>query len=652
MQKAPFEKILELNYYRVILYRLGVALLLFWFSRLFFYLFNLNYFPHLSFAEVVRILIFGLRFDVSALMMLNAPFIILMALPIPLRRTKVWRGMAGFIFYTANIMGLMANFMDLVYFRFTQKRMTGDIFAYASEDVDVVGLMPQFIKDYWFYQLSFLFFAVLLVILCRRVKYRPRKKQLTKYTNLGYQFFAFIILMAAIIVGIRGGFQLKPINIITAGKVSDAQNSAFVLNTPFTIIKTLNMDRLQRKNYFPGAECKAIFNPVYNKDSVAAEKAIFNSKNVVVLIIESLSSEHIGAFNRNKNNYPGFTPFLDSLIDHAVAFQGYANGKQSIEGIPSIVSSLPGLMDWPYINSAYAGNEINTLASLLNEKGYNTAFYHGGTNGTMDFDGFADIAGFQKYYGRFEYNNDKDYDGNWGIFDEPFYNYFADNLTKTPEPFFATFFSLSSHHPYTIPEKYKGKFRDGNLEIQKAIMYADYSLGKFFQKASKLSWYDETIFVITADHTSESYLDKYSTRVGMYQIPLIFFMPGLDLETPKGKTAAQVDIMPSVLGLLNYKNPFVAFGNDLFCNDENSFAVNYTSGSYQIIQQNFALHFDGEKATALYNFKDDPLLQHNLKNKQIKKVEQMGKLLKAYIQQYNKRMIENKLVPANDDHSE
>jgi len=424
-----------------------------------------------------------------------------------------------------------------------------------------------------------------------------------------------------------------------------------VLNTPFTIIKTLKMDLLKKKNYFSEAECNEIFNPVFNEYPATAEKEAFNSKNVVVLIIESLSSEHIGVFNRNKNDYPGFTPFLDSLIDHAVTFQGYANGKQSIEGIPSIVSSLPGLMDWPYINSAYAGNKINSLANLLNEKGYTTAFYHGGTNGTMDFDGFANIAGFQKYYGRSEYNNDKDYDGNWGIFDEPFYNYFAGNLTKTPEPFFATFFSLSSHHPYTIPEKYKGKFRGGNLEIQKAIMYADYSLGKFFEKASKLPWYNETIFIITADHTSESFLDEYKTRVGMYQVPVIFFIPGLDLDTPTGKTAAQVDIMPSVLGLLNYKKTFVAFGNDLFCNDPNSFAVNYTGGSYQIIQQNFALHFDGEKATALYNFKDDPLLQHNLKNIQIEKAEQMEKMLKAYIQQYNNRMIDNKLVPADGESS-
>jgi len=207
---------------------------------------------------------------------------------------------------------------------------------------------------------------------------------------------------------------------------------------------------------------------------------------------------------------------------------------------------------------------------------------------------------------------------------------------------------MSSHHPYTIPEKYKGKFREGNLEIQKAIMYADYSLGEFFRKASKLPWYNETIFVITADHTSEAYLDEYKTRVGMYQIPIIFFMPGRNLETPPGKTAAQVDIMPTVLGLLNYNKPFVAFGNDLFSNDAKSFAVNYTSGSYQIIQQDYALQFDGEQATALYNFKGAPLLQYNLINKKIGKAEEMEKILKAYIQQYNNRMIENKLVPSND----
>jgi len=448
MLNGKQSKTKPLNYFRVIIYRILLALLLFWFSRFFFYLVNFNYFSQLSFLEVAKILVFGLRFDISGLLMLNTPFILLMSLPLTVRKSKAWRGFAGFVFYAANILGLMANFIDSVYFRFTQKRMTGDIFNYLTEDVDIMGLMPQFIKDYWFYLFTFGVFALLLIVISRRVKYRPQSKQLGQFVNFGYQLIVFFLCSAAIIIGIRGGLQLKPINIITAGKITNAQNSTFVLNTPFTIVKTLNMNMLQRKNYFSDASCKEIYNPVFNANCNAKNESLSYPKNVVVLIVESLSSEHIGAFNHNIGGYEGYTPFLDSLIDHAVAFQGFANGKQSIEGIPSVVASIPGLMDWPYINSAYAGNKINSLPGLLRQEGYTTAFYHGGTNGTMDFDGFARIAGFEHYYGRTQYNNDKDYDGNWGIFDEPFFSYFADNLNKTKQPFFATIFSLSSHHPW------------------------------------------------------------------------------------------------------------------------------------------------------------------------------------------------------------
>ncbi|MCF8364465.1 MAG: sulfatase-like hydrolase/transferase [Bacteroidales bacterium] len=642
----------EFNYYRVIVYRLFIALVLFWLSRLFFLLFNVQYFSDLSLQEVFRILFFGLRFDFAGLLMLNAPFLILMALPLPVRCHKMWRAFAGFLFFAGNILGLMVNFMDSVYFRFTQKRMTGDIFQFAGEDVDLIGLMPQFIHDYWPYQLTFLLFSILLVVFSLRVKYRPVSRQPRRILNFSIQAIGFLISAAVIIIGVRGGFQLKPINIISAGKVTEARNTALVLNTPFTIIKTLNQKTLVRKNYFPDAECQAIFNPEMNMSKTDSVSGSFNPKNVIILIIESLSSEHIGAFNQNREGYLGFTPFLDSLIEHATVFRGFANGKQSIEGIPSILASLPGLMDRPYINSAYAGNKINSLASLLKMMNYTTAFYHGGTNGTMDFDGFADISGFDDYYGRTEYNNEKDFDGNWGIFDEPFYKYLAENLTRTKQPFFATFFSLSSHHPYTIPDKYYGKFREGRLEIQQAVMYADYSLGTFFKESSKLPWYNETLFVITADHTSEAYFDEYQTRVGMYEIPLIFYAPGMEIQNMHGKTASQVDILPTILELLNFEEPFISFGNRLFSKTENSFAVNYINGVYQILQDGFVLQFDGAQCLALFNYENDPLLKYNLKVTSPERVKNMEKLLKAYIQQYNKRMIENRLVVTNEDAGE
>ena len=112
----------------------------------------------------------------------------------------------------------------------------------------------------------------------------------------------------------------------------------------------------------------------------------------------------------------------------------------------------------------------------------------------MGFDNFAYAAGIDEYYGMNEYVKNKDFDGNWGIFDEEFLQFYATKLNSFKEPFVSSVFTLSSHHPYTIPEKYKGKFRKGPLKILEAVSYSDFSLRQFFKTASKMSWYENKTY--------------------------------------------------------------------------------------------------------------------------------------------------------------
>jgi phosphoglycerol transferase MdoB-like AlkP superfamily enzyme len=371
-----------------------------------------------------------------------------------------------------------------------------------------------------------------------------------------------------------------------------------------------------------------------------------NHQNVVVIILESFSKEHFGSLNHTIENgrYKGFTPFLDSLLSHSLVTDGYSDGKRSIEGIPAILASLPTWMTQDYITSVYGGNTINSIASLLKTEGYGTAFFHGGNNGTMGFDAFCGSAGFDKYYGRNEYANDKDYDGEWGIWDEPFLQYMANKLNTMQQPFLASVFTLSSHHPYQVPEKYKGKFREGKLPIQQTVMYSDYALKRFFETAAHMPWFDNTLFVITADHTSESALPFYQNRVGQYSIPVIFYKHDTTLSLHKPVTAQQTDIMPSVLHYLGYTKPFVAFGNSVFDTTAVHAAVSNINGSYQLIQNGWALEWNSNDRAQLYHFVQDSALAENLAVKQPQKLLEMENLLKAYIQQYNNRMIDNRLI--------
>jgi phosphoglycerol transferase MdoB-like AlkP superfamily enzyme len=220
----------------------------------------------------------------------------------------------------------------------------------------------------------------------------------------------------------------------------------------------------------------------------------------------------------------------------------------------------------------------------------------------------------------------------------------ASKLNTMEQPFMASVFTLSSHHPYQVPVKYKGKFRKGKLPIQQTVMYSDYALRRFFATAGKMPWFNNTLFVITADHTSESAEPFYQNRVGQYSIPVIFYSHDSTLILRRPVTAQQTDIMPSVLHYLGYSKPFVAFGNSVFDTTAIHAAVSSINGSYQLIQNGWALQWDGTDKTQLYHFESDSSLSVNQADKQPKKTNDMENLLKAYIQQYNNRLIDNRMI--------
>lgn len=634
------------NYFTVLIFRLLVALAFLWFSRVIFYYFNSHLFGSVTATETFHIFVSGLRFDVAALFSLNFPFIIAMTIPLPFRRYKGYKVIADLVYYVPNLLGISVNIIDVVYFRFTQKRMTGDVFDFVAAGVPMDKLAPQFIRDFWPFMLVFIVLAVIFILIVRRIEYNNRRFTEGLMPYYFYQVLSFTGTLLLSVILIRGGIQLKPINIITAIQYVPPSNLPLILNTPFTIIKTIDHQVIRKLDYYDPATLETIYSPVFEPEPALPDTnlRVKTDMNVVVLIMEGLSSEHTGTFNRHVKDYQGFTPFLDSLMQHSLYFNGFANAKQSIEGLPAITASIPGLMDRPFITSAFGGNSFNGMAGLLRKKGYQTSFFHGGTNGTMDFDRFALAAGFQRYFGRTEYNNDADFDGRWGIFDEPFLQYFARNLNQMPEPFLSVFFSLSAHHPYTIPAEHQGRFTKGKLQIQEAIMYSDYALKRFFETARTMDWYQNTLFVITADHTSEASLPEFKSRVGMYRIPIVFFSPGSTLDTDTSSIVSQADIMPSVLSMLDYDEPFVAFGNNIFAKNQPTFAVMYINGVFQMVQNDFLIEFDGMRTLALYNFVDDPLMRQNLVNQEIVVKSEMEKLIKAYIQQYFNRLIENRMT--------
>lgn len=599
----------------------------------------------MSMLTLVKLMLAGLRFDLVSVLYVNMLFIVLMVLPFKFRFNYGYQEFLKYTFFITNGFALALNVSDFIYYKFTLRRTTADVVKQFENEQNLEGLFFQFLVDYWYALLFWLLLIVVMVVLYNRVRiWGPQTKN-------SIVFYISSVLLLAVIAfltvgGIRGGFRhsTRPITLSNAGEyVSDPRDISIVLNTPFTIIRTIGRTKVQPVNFFSSEEVEKIYSPVhYPKDSLAFEK-----KNVVVLILESFSKEFFGTFNKEKDNgtYKGYTPFLDSLIEHSLTYEySFANGRKSIDGLPSVISSIPSL-GVPYFLSPYSGNKINSLASLLKTKGYHTSFFHGAPNGSMGFKAFMNLAGVDSYYGMTEYDNDDDFDGLWGIWDDKFLDFYASKLNEFPQPFMSSFFSVSSHHPFKIPDVYKDKFKEGRVPISKCIEYTDYSLKQFFAKASKMPWYQNTLFVITADHTSSNAIfDDHRTAWGFFSVPVIFFTPDQSLSGRKQEIIQQIDIMPSVLGHLHYDKPYFAYGRNVFNEEVEPFAFNYKDNIYQLFERDFLLIFDGKQSLGLYNFKQDKMITNNLLKQYPDVVQRMEVKMKAFIQQYNNRMIEDKLT--------
>lgn len=604
---------------------------------------NISLFNDLTFSHFMEVCKGGLYFDTSAIMYTNALFILLFLFPLHWKENQNYHAVVKGLFVITNTLCIVANLMDTVYFQYTNRRTTCSVFSQFSNEDNlgrVVGI--EFLNHWYFVVLAFALGYVLYKL------YRYPRPEVRKGLLAYYVVYtvALLICIPFTVFGMRGGMtrQTRPITISNANQyVNRPVETGIVLNTPFSMYRTIGKKPFLIPEYFTNREdMLQAFNPVHTP----ADSVQFKPKNVVILILESFGKEYFGSLNKNLENgaYKGYTPFLDSLIQKSLVFEySYANGRASIDGMPSSLSSIPMFVEAFFLTPA-ALNNLTSIAGELRKKGYYTAFFHGASNGSMGFQAFSRAVGYQEYFGRTEYNNDKDFDGNWAIWDEEFLQFYAKKISTFKEPFSVGIFTASSHHPFNIPDRYRSIFPEGSLPIHKCIRYSDYALKRFFETASEEDWFKNTLFVLTADHTNQNEHPEYQTEAGIFAIPIIFYTPDGSLQGHRNAIAQQIDIMPTVLGYLGYDKPYVAFGCDLLHTpEEDTYAVNYLNGIYQFFKGNYMLQFDGSKTVAVYAFKTDPFLKENLVGK-VAGQEAMECELKSLIQQYMERMNHNQLV--------
>ena len=602
-----------LNY----LLKLAGLLVIYTTSRIFFFLNNRINLESFSFIDFIE----GIRFDLSALVYINIPILILLLFPTKLRHNKDYIKFTNSLFYILNFIFIVFNNIDIEYYRFTQKRSTFDFIELILLGSDARNIIPQYLSDYW----KITLFTAIQIWFLFKINNKYQFYNISLKMNILKRILPFLLGTLIFIISARGGFQLKPIKPINAGEISNSKNTSLILNTPFTILHSLDENKLISYSYFNKSKLDSIYKTTHIFDKKESKP------NVIILIMESYSKEYIGFYN----NGNGSTPFLDSLMNYSLVFtNAYANGLKSIEALPAITASIPSLMNDPFITSNYAQNSFESIASLLNKEDYYTSFYHGGYKGTMGFYSYCKKAGFSDYFGLEEYDNINDFDNSWGIYDKPFFKYFAENVNTKGEPFFSTFFSLSSHPPYTLPNDYLKGFDSVNkIGIRETILYSDFSMKNFFNNIENKTWFNNTIFIITADHTSaENFNNKYNNKIGRYTIPLIIYSPDGSYKGINNNVVQQIDIMPTVLEIIGYNKPFFSFGKSIL--SEKNWAINYIQNEYCLIKENSIILSKIEKYSS---YKDWNLTDTNMIN-----VDNIN-LLKAIKQDYNYRMMNNKI---------
>ena len=603
--------LLEKNIFNL-LFKLSFVLLILEVYRILLLICNGESFPDFGVKEHI----IGLWFDCITIALFFLPYIFLSVIPLPLITEKIRSIILFIVFTLSSAIVFLFNALDVAYFSYTHKRTSYDYLKFMLNSDETGSLAGDFILEFWWLILFFIVsFGLLLFTYFKsksvRTSYREPKK-----------WMYFILTIAFTIVIGRGGFQLKPIGILESTNYVSIENSPAVLNSAFTLLKTYQFKGVEKKTFFSDSEIKKYFNPIQNGNP---QNLVKDSQNVVFILLESFGSMYCGP-----NNPESFTPFLDSILLKSMYFEhGIANGRTSMDALPAVISSIPMWMNESFILSSYSSNQFQGIPSILKGNGYSSSFFHGATNGSMRFDAFTSAAGFDSYYGRSEYNNEAHFDGNWGIEDHHFLAWSLGQMDKMKKPFFSMVFTLSSHHPFTIPKDYRKKVKKGPEPLCATISYVDIALREFWNKAQKKSWFKKTIFVFCADHVGPTGRSDRSDLAWLHRVPIAFYHPTVSLPHIDSLVPfQQIDILPTLIDLLNIRSKYYAFGTSYF-NKQKQPKIIYA-------QENL-MAYQGTKDLLVWNLSS--------MKKRSKSDDLEIKKMKAIYQQYTNDLIENKMTP-------
>ena len=626
----------------LLVYRLLAMLLSLSISRWLLYLFNLQFFHQLSLREALFLFFYGMRFDLAVTVAFNLPLILYYSFPSKKIFHPIPQRLFDLIYFITNALAILLNFIDIISFHFFGRHLSiGFIQLLKLSDEISWGTLRQVLFDHWYLLVIYILFVLVINVVTTHTKLREDKDHVIQHWHLRQVICLLLMLLLTVFVW-RNELKTRHIGTDVAMRYTNPQNLPILLNTPFCILSSREQPMEVRHDYptdpgqFVHKDLKA--NRFMVVDSLVADTV---PSNLVFIVLKGIGQEKTGFYNpQHRFN---LTPFMDSILAQSLTFDGRSNSRRTIEAMPALLASIPALMKNDFVRSPYADNDIDAFAQHLQKQGYTTIFMHGGNNGVMGFDQFSFRAGFKKYFGRIEYGDDADYDGQWGIYDGPFLQYAAQALNRIHGPFATTIYTLSSRYPYKVPKDFR--FPEESYYwtgFEKTVYYTDCALRDFFATASTMPWFANTLFVITSDFSnSEHFQPEYSNVWGMYAIPVAFYQPSRIKARQSPEIAQQIDLGPSILSALNVNDTLFSFGRNLFDSISEQTFVSYFNLTYQYCDGTYLVQSDGQNPFGIYKPFLDPLLTDNLTDRL--QCPDIYEKLYVFLQDYNNRMINNEL---------
>ena len=541
----------------------------FFFARLFFLIFHYKETQELGFTTAIKTFIYGIRLDLSFAAYLSLIPFLLIIFSILIKPKKIstiikWYSYLLLIFITLLLI------IDVSLYKAWGVRLDTSLLPYLNTPELMIATASNFqlISGTLFWGIiSFLFIKLFSKIISKRMA----KISVSNWLQIP----VFLILTAALIIPIRGGFQTIPINQSNVYFSNKMYANHAAVNCIWNFFNTLT-HKTNGKNpykYFNDTIAKNIINKNRNQLLNANTDSILNTvkPNVILIIWEGLTAKVVESLNGEAN----VTPSLNKLSKEGVLFTNfYANGDRTDKGIPAILS---GYYPPPVKRIMRMPNKTRSLPMLpqkMIDLGYKASFYYGGDLNFGNMNTYLRNAGINNFVDGSEFDK-KDWNSKWGAHDHVLMNRFAEDLSKKQqEPFFKIALTLTSHEPFQFPGTYKfGKNSEDNL-FRSSHAYTDKTIGKFIAFAKKQAWYKNTLIVIMADHGHSFPIHKGAfNSPKKFKIPMLWLggalhKKGIEINT----IASQVDFSYTLLNLLKADNSDFTFSKNIFNTSSNQYA--------------------------------------------------------------------------------